>query len=173
MTGLLGALAREPGVGFAAPRSNWASQDQIIARPGDTDAPSDDLDRFAAERHRVHAATGREATRLNGLRMAITRDALGRIVGFGIRFEIGNPEDGGHSIRARLAGIRLWIADDSHVHHFGHKTCDLVGEDDDDLLRTTALRDALRWDLPPDGDHRGLVPDRAFDPSRDAVSLPG
>ena len=170
--GLRGALARERHVGVAGPRSNWVSEDQIIPRPPYDEAPSEDLDRFAAERARAHAGRGREATRLSGLCMAISADALARVGGFDTRFEVGNLEDDDYSVRARMAGFRLWIADDSYVHHFGHKTFALLEEDYDDLLRTNAMRYALKWDLPLDRDPRGILPGRAFDPERDRVPLP-
>lgn len=38
---------------------------------------------------------------------------LERIGGFDTRFAVGNLEDDDYSLRARLAGFRLWIADDS------------------------------------------------------------
>ncbi len=172
LRGLTGALARGRHVGIAGPRSNWVSDDQIIPHPPYTEAPSDDLDRFAAERARVHAGRGREATRLSGLCMAISADVLDRIGGFDPCFEIGNLEDDDYSMRARLAGFRLWIADDSYVHHFGHKTFDLLDEDYDELMRTNGMRYALKWDLPLDRDPRGILPARAFDPERDRVALP-
>ena len=172
LEGLRRALADEPGVGIAGPRSNWVSDDQIIPHPPYTEAPSDDLDRFAAERARVHAGRGREATRLSGLCMAISADVLDRIGGFDPCFEVGNLEDDDYSMRARLAGFRLWIADDSYVHHFGHKTFDLLDEDYDELMRTNGMRYALKWDLPLDRDPRGILPARAFDPERDRVALP-
>lgn len=172
LTGLLGALRRDPGLGIAGPRSNWVSDDQIIPRPPYAQAPSDELDRFAAERARAHRGEGREAVRLSGLCMAITRAALARVGGFDTRFEIGNLEDDDYSIRARMAGLRLWIADDSYVHHFGHKTFDLLDEDYQELLNTNGLRYALKWGLPRDADPRGLMPPRPFDPDRDRIPLP-
>lgn len=172
LCGLTGALARVRHVGVAGPRSNWVSEDQIIPRPPYAEAPSDDLDRFAAARAREHAGQGREAVRLSGLCMAITREVLERVGGFDTRFEVGNLEDDDYSVRARMAGYRLWIADDSYVHHFGHRTFRLLDEDYEDLLATNALRYALKWDLPLDADPRGILPARPFDPDRDRVALP-
>ncbi len=167
LAGLRGALAREPGVGIAGPRSNWVSDDQILPSPPYAEAPSEALDRFAADRARAHAGRGREVTRLSGLCMAISRPVLERVGGFDTRFEIGNLEDDDYSLRARLAGFLLWVADDSYVHHFGHKTFALTGEDHDALRRTNAMRYVAKWDLPEDADPRGILPDRAFDPARD------
>lgn len=172
LAGLLGALAREPGVGVAGPRSNWVSDDQIIPRPPYDAAPSDDLDRFAAERHRELAGQGREVGRLSGLCLAIAPAVLDAVGGFDTRFRIGNLEDDDYALRVRLAGFRLWVADDSFVHHFGHKTFAIVDEDYDALLYENALRYAAKWDLPADADPRGLMPGRGFDPARDRVPLP-
>ena len=169
--GLLGALAREPRVGIAGPRSNWVSDAQIIPAPPYAQAPSDELTRFAAERARAHAGRGFEVARLSGLCMAIARPVLDRIGGFDTRFEVGNLEDDDYSLRARLAGFRLWVADDSYVHHFGHKTFALTGEDYDALMRANTTRYVVKWNLPEDVDPRGILPDRAFDPGRDRVPL--
>jgi GT2 family glycosyltransferase len=172
LTALLAALGREPGVGIAGPRSNWVSDDQIIPDAPYDEAPSEALDRFAAERARAHAGKGREATRLSGLCMAIARPVLERIGGFDTRFRLGNLEDDDYTARARLAGFRLWIADDSYVHHFGHKTFAALDEDYQSLLHENALRYIAKWDLPADADPRGVLPARAFDPARDRVPLP-
>lgn len=171
LRGLLGALAREPRVGIAGPRSNWVSDDQIIPRPPYAEAPSEALTRFAAERARAHADQGAEARRLSGLCMAIARPVLERIGGFDTRFAIGNLEDDDYSLRARLAGFRLWIADDSYIHHFGHRTFALVDEEYDALMRENTTRYVMKWDLPLDADPRGLLPERDFDPLRDRVPI--
>lgn len=172
LAGLLGALERNPGAGISAPRSNWVSGEQILPDPPYARVPSEELDRFGAQRAREHAGRSREATGLCGLCMAIRREVLESIGGFDTRFEIGNFEDDDYSLRARLAGFGLWIADDSYIHHFGHKTFELIDEDYGDLMRTNALRYALKWDLPLEGDPRGIAPGRGFDPARDRVALP-
>lgn len=171
LAGLLGALAREPGVGIAGPRSNWVSDDQIVADPGYDEAPSDELDAWAAARHRELAGRGRRVERISGLCMAIARPVLDAIGGFDTRFEIGNMEDEDYSLRARLAGFDLWVADDAYVHHFGHRTFAASGEDYDALLYENALRYAAKWGLPMDSDPRGRPPGRPFDPAADRIPL--
>jgi len=171
LEGLRGALAREPGAGIAGPRSNWVSDDQIIPHVPYAEAPSAALDDFAAARARDHAGRARETARVSGLCMAISRSVLDAIGGFDTRFEIGNMEDEDYALRARLAGFRLWIADDSFVHHFGHKTFALMGEDYDTLLNGNAMRYAAKWGLPIGGDPRGILPERAFDAVRDRIPL--
>jgi len=171
LAGLLGAFAREPGTGIAGPRSNWVSDDQIIPHVPYAEAPSPELDDFAAARAREHAGRGREATRISGLCMAIARPVIDAIGGFDTRFEVGNMEDEDYALRARLAGFRLWIADDSYVHHFGHKTFAIVDEDYDALLENNAMRYAMKWGLPMGGDPRGILPARGFEPERDRVRL--
>jgi GT2 family glycosyltransferase len=103
--------------------------------------------------------------------MAIARPVLDRIGGFDTRFEIGNLEDDDYSLRARLAGFRLWVADDSYVHHFGHKTFALTGEDYDALMLANVTRYVAKWDLPEGIDPRGILPDRPFDPGRDRLPI--
>jgi GT2 family glycosyltransferase len=104
--------------------------------------------------------------------MAIARRVLERVGGFDTRFAVGNLEDDDYGLRARLAGFRLWIADDSYVHHFGHRTFAIIDEDYDALLAENAARYALKWDLPLDRDPRGLLPPRGWDPERDRLPLP-
>ena len=171
LAGLRAAIAREPGVGIAGPRSNWVSDDQIVVEIPYAEAPSPALDAFAAARALEHAGRGREATRISGLCMAIARPVIDAVGGFDTRFVLGNLEDDDYTLRARLAGFRLWIADDSYVHHFGHKTFDVVNEDYDALMRENGLRYVAKWDLPYDRDPRGVLPDRDFDPARDRVPL--
>lgn len=171
LAGLRGALEREEGVGIAGPRSNWVSDDQIIPQVPYDEAPSAALDAFAQGRAAAHAGQGREVTRISGLCMAIARSALEAIGGFDTRFEIGNMEDEDYAVRARLAGIRLWVADDSYVHHFGHRTFTSLGEDYELLLNGNAMRYAMKWGLPVGGDPRGVMPARAFDPALDRIPL--
>jgi GT2 family glycosyltransferase len=173
LEGLRGAIAREPGVGIVGARSNWVSDDQIIPHVPYSDAPSAELDAFAAARARDHAGRGREVTRVSGLCMAIARPVIDAIGGFDTRFEIGNMEDEDYTLRARLAGFRLWVADDSYVHHFGHRTFATLGEDYDLLLAGNAMRYAMKWELPIGGDPRGVLPARGFDPARDRIRLTG
>lgn len=173
LEGLHRPLVHEPRVGIVGPRSNWVSDDQILVEVPYAEAPSPELDAFAAARARDHAGAGREVTRVSGLCMAISRPVLDAIGGFDTRYEIGNMEDEDYTLRARLAGFRLWVADDTYVHHFGHRTFATLGEDYDLLLAGNAMRFAMKWDLPMGGDPRGLLPDRGFDPERDRVPLPG
>ena len=171
LEGLRRALAEEPGVGIAGPRPNWVSDDQIIPHVPYEEAPSDALDAFAAARAAEHAGRGREVTRISGLCMAIARSVLDTIGGFDTRFEIGNMEDEDYALRARLAGIRLWVADDAYVHHFGHRTFTTLGEDYAVLLNGNAMRYAMKWGLPVGGDPRGVMPSRGFDPALDRIPL--
>ncbi len=171
LTGLMGALGREPGVGIVGPRSNWVSDDQILVNVTYSEAPSADLDDFASRRAREHAGKGCEVTRVSGLCMAIARSVVDAIGGFDTRFEVGNMEDDDYTLRARLAGFRLWVADDAYVHHFGHKTFAAIEEDYHSLLAGNAMRYAMKWGLPVGGDPRGILPGRPFDAGRDRIPL--
>ena len=96
---------------------------------------------------------------------------LDRIGGFDTRFEIGNLEDDDYSLRARLAGFRLWVADDSYVHHFGHKTFALTGEDYDALMLTNVTRYVAKWDLPEDIDPAASSRTGPSTPGRDRLPI--
>ena len=81
--GLARRAAGRAGPRAAAPASpararTGSPTTQILPAPPYAEAPSEELDRFAAERARAHAGQGLEATRLSGLCMAIARPVLDR-----------------------------------------------------------------------------------------------
>lgn len=167
---LLDALADDEDVGVAVPVSNFVIDPQTVPITYSA-APSEDLEAFAADRARRHSGRGRDLTRISGLCMAIRRDLLVQIGGFDPQFRLGNFEDDDFALRARAAGWRLRLCEDSFIHHFGHRSFVQLDEDYDELLHENAARFCLKWGLPLDRDPRGCEPPRPFDPERDRVPL--
>ena len=163
-----------PGIGIAAPMSNYVGGAQLLpaAELGYERAPGPELDRFAAERNARLAGQGFEAERVMGLCMAIRREVVEAIGGFDPVFRIGNYEDDDYCVRARLAGFGLWVCRDSFVHHFGSTTFRMLPEDYRRLLHENGLRFCAKWDVEMVDGRAGPVAERPFDPRRHVVPLP-
>jgi GT2 family glycosyltransferase len=171
-TAMNAALERDPALGVAVPRSNHVGGRQLLDAPGYAQAPSPELDAFAADRNSRLAGTGHGASRVTGLCMTFRREVLDRVGGFDPIFRVGNFEDDDYSLRARLAGYTLWICDDSYVHHFGHRTFATLPDAYRDLLEENGRRFMAKWDIAGE-DERDLerAIARPFDPARDRVDL--
>lgn len=169
---LAAALDREPSAGVAVPRSNHVGGLQLLESVGYDEAPSPALDAFAADRAARLAGEGREVPRVTGLCALIRREVLEQVGGFDTVFRLGNFEDDDYSLRVRMAGWRLWLAEDSFIHHFGHRTFAILPEAYADLLEENGRRFQAKWDiaLATDRELERAI-DRPFDPARDRVDL--
>jgi GT2 family glycosyltransferase len=172
LTGLLAGFEREAGVGIVAPRANYVGGEQLLRGVSYDSAPSPKLDGFAAERHLRLAGRGFETRVLSGLCMAISAAVVDAIGGFDPAFGIGGWEDIDYSLRARLAGFRLWVAEDSYVHHFGGETFGLLDASYEALIRDNEALYAAKWGVPLQGAVYAHAPGRPFDPSLDRIPLP-
>lgn len=165
------ALDRDPRIGIAAPMSNFVTGGQLVHPVHYSDARGPELDAFASSRAALFPAMGFGVERLAGLCMAISRRLIDAIGGFDPIFLIGNFEDDDYSVRALKAGFRLWVCQDSYIHHFGSRTFSLLDEERDELLKENALRFIAKWELPDTVNPKLLHPERPFDPSADVIPL--
>lgn len=165
------ALDRDPRIGIAAPMSNFVTGGQLVHPVPYSDTRGPDLDEFARTRATLFPDMGFGVERLSGLCMAISRRVVDAIGGFDPIFVIGNFEDDDYSVRAGKAGFRLWVCQDSFIHHFGSRTFSLLDEERDQLLRDNALRFIAKWELPEGVNPKLLHPTRSFDPTRDVIPL--
>ncbi|HUO48435.1 MAG TPA: glycosyltransferase, partial [Acidimicrobiales bacterium] len=116
-------------VGAAGPRSNFVSGPQIVESasyaPRDTAA----MRRFARAWAEDNRGRTTEVERLVGFCLAVRADAFDEIGGFDEGYGIGGYEDDDLCRRILETGRRLVIADESFVHHDGHRTFDANGLD--------------------------------------------
>ncbi|WP_339323058.1 glycosyltransferase family 2 protein [Paenibacillus sp. FSL W8-0194] len=120
LSGLYAALFRDPDIGIVGPVSNHVAP---IQRVPHAEWPTlEHLDAYAARRQQEQAGSGFYAHKLVGFCMLFHRRLLERIGGFDERFFPGNYEDDDFSIRARIGGKRLWVAQDVFIHHEGQGT---------------------------------------------------
>lgn len=120
LSGLYAGLFRDPDIGIVGPVSNHVAP---IQRVPHAEWPTlEHLDAYAARRQQEQAGSGFYAHKLVGFCMLFHRRLLERIGGFDERFFPGNYEDDDFSIRARIGGKRLWVAQDVFIHHEGQGT---------------------------------------------------
>jgi GT2 family glycosyltransferase len=171
LAALLRALDRDPRIGIAAPMSNYVSGGQLIDPVGYESGPSQELEDYVAQRAEDYEGAGFGVERVSGLCMAISRRLIDHIGGFDPIFAIGNYEDDDYSIRARKAGFRLWVCQDSFIHHFGSRTFTLLSEDYQAMMGENALRFCAKWGIPEWVNPKFVDPERDFDPAQDVIPL--
>ncbi|WP_435921295.1 glycosyltransferase family 2 protein [Paenibacillus sp. DYY-L-2] len=120
LEGLLECFRRDPEIGITGPVSFRIPLFQRVSDDGP--ASLDELDAYAVRRKEMFSGKGFYTDKLTGYCMLISRRVVERIGGFDERFYPGNYEDDDYSIRARIGGYRLWVAEDIFVHHEGQGT---------------------------------------------------
>jgi GT2 family glycosyltransferase len=114
---LLFWLDNDESIGIVGPKSNFISEQQrIMPVPYKT---IDNMEKFAEEWTKEHAQQGYEADQLSGMCMIFKKSLTKLIGGFDERFSPGYFEDTDFSLRAQIAGKKLWVADDVFIHHYG------------------------------------------------------
>jgi GT2 family glycosyltransferase/Flp pilus assembly protein TadD len=113
------SLSDWPAVGLVGPVSNYAPDAQGV-RPGY--AELDGLDDFAERRRREFRGKVLWVNRLTGFCLLIRRDVLDRIGAFDERYGMGFFDDDDLCLRAREAGVKLAVAPEVYIHHFGSRT---------------------------------------------------
>ncbi|TBL75402.1 glycosyltransferase family 2 protein [Paenibacillus thalictri] len=119
-SGLHSCLERDPSIGIAGPVSDNVAPIQRIQTP-----PFRSMDELNATAYLCRAqnkGAGFYSHKLIGFCMLFHQSLLDKIGGFDERFFPGNYEDDDFSIRARIAGKRLWVAQDVFIHHEGQGT---------------------------------------------------
>ncbi|MEI0736389.1 hypothetical protein VQ056_06400 [Paenibacillus sp. JTLBN-2024] len=129
------ALFRDPDIGIVGPVSNHVAP---IQRVPHAEWPTlEQLDAYAARRQQEQAGSGFYAHKLVGFCMLFHTSLLERSWPLTSVFP-GNYEDDDFSIRARIGGKRLWVAQDVFIHHEGQGT----------FIRTGSTTNARRWRMP-------------------------
>jgi FkbM family methyltransferase len=119
---LIRHLESAPDVGWVGPRSNSISGPQL--EPANYDS-AESFHTFAAERSNLFRGKCFPVDRLAGM-LVITKKKYFERIGGADPYLPANGRDGGYgfsdddiSLRFRLAGYRLLVADDVYIHHFG------------------------------------------------------
>jgi GT2 family glycosyltransferase/predicted Zn-dependent protease len=136
------ALHDWPQVGLVGAVTNYASPPQQVP----VDYPSlDGLGAFAARRRREFAGQALEYERLSGFCLLARREVLEQVGPFDERFGLGFFDDDDLGLRVRKAGLKLLIAQDVFVHHFGSRTFTGLGVDCQAQLRENLERFKEKW----------------------------
>lgn len=141
---LMAALAVDSSIGAVGPRTNFASGPQMVP---DAQYSESNLDNWAEEWHRKNAGSLRAVNRLVGFLILTKREVIEQVGGFDPLFGIGNFEDDDWSLRVRLAGYKLVIADDVFVHHYGSRSFRVNMHAYASLLEVNKRLFAAKWKL--------------------------
>ncbi|MCM3568575.1 glycosyltransferase family 2 protein [Neobacillus mesonae] len=117
LTRLLKWINQDETIGIVGPRSNYIVPQQAI-NPVPYKSIKE-MPLFAAKWTKNHFRQGYEADYLSGLCMAFKKELVDNIGGLDERFFPGYFEDTDFSIRARISGKKLWVANDVYIHHYG------------------------------------------------------
>lgn len=120
LTRLLAWLKRNPSIAIVGPRSNNVAASQRVTGVRYNGAV--ELEQFAASWALLYKDQGFFPHKLIGHCMLFPKSLVTRIGGLDERFFPGNYEDDDFSLRARISGSILWIANDVYIHHYGGST---------------------------------------------------
>jgi len=122
---LLAALDADPAIAMAGPRSNCVSGEQQI--DGLALTTMDEINAYTRTLRAEYSGKMRYVSRLVGFCLLIRDAVCADLGGMDEAFGIGNFEDDDYCLRARRAGYRLVIVEDSFVFHYGSRTFQAMG----------------------------------------------
>ncbi|GIO66209.1 glycosyltransferase family 2 protein [Paenibacillus cookii] len=126
LTHMLRCLESDPRIGAVGPVTNYISGEQQIP------VPYNDVEQmweFAAAFSRPDASKWRQTDRIVGFCVLFRKELLERVGYFDEGFRVGNYEDDDWMIRIRLCGLKLVIAGDAFIHHFGSVSMKNLGRE--------------------------------------------
>lgn len=154
LSNLLRCVDSDPAAGLVGPVSNNISGDQQIAVPYHT---LEGMQRFARAYNVSDPGKWLDTKRLTGFCLMMRRDVFARLGYFDESFEIGNCEDDDYGMRARLLGLKLIIAADTFIHHFGSVSMKALGQQFEQIYGQSLQTFSEKW-----GDLGALWPDSAL-----------
>lgn len=119
LSNMLDCLNSGPDIGAVGPVTNYIGGEQQIDVPYRDIA---DMWEFAANHNRKDPQRWRRTDRLVGFCLLMKRETMMRTGYFDEGYRVGNYEDDDWMIRLRLQGMKLMIAGDAFIHHFGSET---------------------------------------------------
>lgn len=171
---LLSAFDRIPALGVSAPLSNKIAghQQTVDSVYGDLD----EMQAYARRRRERHRGEGYLTDRVIGFCMCIDRRVIEEVGGIDEGYGVGNFEDDDYCIRVRAAGYKIYVCNDSFIHHFGSKTFEANKIDWQGAMQRNWVRFARKWaykETLSDGRYKPLQAIAGgFDRSRHFVPLP-
>ncbi len=170
---LLRHMVAWPDIGIVAPMSDVVTGPQLVKDAPDFE--SVDLNAWADRFHAEHDGKHSYSLRLVSLCILVRRAVLEQIGGFDERFNPWGFEDDDLSLRTRIAGWALRIANDTFIQHLGSRTAKSASINYNALLLRNWERFKDKYGLPMDREY-GSYPaeemvNRDFDPRRDVVEL--
>ena len=134
-------------VGLVGPVSNEAATEAEIEL---TYATYAGLIRAARDRARTHARRALEVSMLTMFCVAMRRDVLQQVGPLDERFELALFEDDDYSLRVRAAGLRIVVAEDVLVHHFGEGSLGALVPSGEhaELFHANKRRFENKWGVP-------------------------
>ncbi|WP_223069492.1 glycosyltransferase family 2 protein [Paenibacillus caui] len=124
---MLDCLNSSPDIGAVGPVTNYIGGEQQIEVPY---LDVGDMWGFAAEHNRKNPLRWRRTDRLVGFCLLMKHETVMQTGYFDEGYRVGNYEDDDWMIRLRLQGMKLMIAGDAFIHHFGSETMKSLNEQD-------------------------------------------
>ncbi|MFA0750249.1 MAG: hypothetical protein SLRJCFUN_000652 [Candidatus Fervidibacter sp.] len=143
---LLRWMEIDPTIGMVGPCSNFASGQQIEVNYRNLK----EMHEFAQHWCARNCGTGFEITVLISFCVLMRRSVIDAIGGMDARFGLIMHEDIDHSLRARVAGFRCWLAVDAFVHHYGNRTSGRLGVEK--MMEAAFPRFKEKWNLPEEAE---------------------
>lgn len=127
LSNMLDCLNSAPDIGAVGPVTNYIGSEQQIEVPYQEIA---EMWGFAAAYNRKDPQRWRRTDRLAGFCLLMRRETVMRTGYFDEGYRVGNYEDDDWMIRLRLQGLKLMIAGDTFIHHFGSQTMNSLDQRD-------------------------------------------
>ncbi len=143
---LLRWMEIDPTIGMIGPVSNFASGQQVQVNYRNLK----EMHEFARKWCERNCGSGWEMPALIGFCVLMRRSVIDAIGGLDARFGLMMHEDIDHSLRARVAGFRCWLALDAFVHHYDNRTSGKLGVEK--MMDAAWSRFAEKWNLPPEAE---------------------
>jgi len=125
LSNMLRCLNSDDDIGMVGPITNNISGIQRVKVPYTSLSA---MPEFARRNNRPDSSRWRETDQLIGFCLLFRRELFEEVGYFDEGFEIGNFEDNDYSVRVRLLGKKLMIAQDSFIHHIGSVSIKAVGD---------------------------------------------
>jgi len=145
LSNLLTCLHSHREFGIVGPVTNYISGEQLI-ETSYTDI--EDMQQFAASFNQSDAGRWSVTERLTGFCMLMRREDFERLGYFDEGFVIGNCEDDDYGLRARLLGMKLVIAKDTFIHHYGSVSMRALNSHFDEVYERNQAFYSRKWEDP-------------------------